>query len=128
MQRRYAFEEVGRPAYEDRTISFASARTRALNLRPSCSYEAAARLMPDDGFVLATCAHFVSAMSGGGARAEPRFQRAIELARDDPFVRYAYGTHLHRAKRHAEARRELQLADSLGHPRAHERLAALDED
>jgi tetratricopeptide (TPR) repeat protein len=91
-------------------------------------YEAAARLVPDNGFVLATCADFVSAVSGGGARAEPRFRRAIELAPEDPFVRYAYGKHLHRAKRRAEARRELQLADRLGHPRAHELLRDLDED
>jgi superkiller protein 3 len=91
-------------------------------------YEAAARLVPDDGFVLATCADFVSAVSGGGARAEPRFRRAIELAPEDPFVRYAYGSHLRRAKRRAEARRELQLADRLGHPRAHQLLADLDDD
>jgi tetratricopeptide (TPR) repeat protein len=89
-------------------------------------YEAAARLMPDDGFVLATCADFVSAVSGGGAQAEPRFRRAIELAPEDAFVRYAYGSHLYRAKRRAQARRELQLADRLGHPRAHELLADLD--
>jgi protein O-GlcNAc transferase len=91
-------------------------------------YEAAARLMPDDGFVLATCADFVSAVSRGGARAEPRFRRAIELAPQDPFIRYAYGRHLHRAKRRAEARRELELADRLGHPRAQELLADLEED
>ena len=46
----------------------------------------------------------------------------------DSFVRYAYGNHLHRAKRRAEARRELQLADRLGHPRAQELLGDLDED
>jgi tetratricopeptide (TPR) repeat protein len=91
-------------------------------------YEAAARLMPDDGFVLATCADFVSTVSGGGARAKSLFRRAIELAPQDPFVRCAYGTHLLRAKRHSEARRELELADRLGHPRAHKLLANLDED
>ncbi len=91
-------------------------------------YEAAARLRPDDGFVVAACADFLSVQSGGSERVDPRFRRAIELDPEEASVRYYYGQHLLRAKRYGEARRELLLADRLGHPRAQHVLASLGED
>jgi len=91
-------------------------------------YEAAARLRPDDGFVVASCADFLSVQSGGSERVDSRFRRAIELDPEEASVRYYYGQHLLRTKRYSEARRELLLADRLGHPRAHHLLASLGED
>jgi tetratricopeptide (TPR) repeat protein len=92
-------------------------------------YEAAARLRPDDGFVLAASADFLSVQSGGSPRIEPRFRRAVELAPEEPFVRLCYGQHLLRASRYGDARRELVLADRLGHTRAHLLLVDLgDQD
>jgi tetratricopeptide (TPR) repeat protein len=91
-------------------------------------FEAAARLRPDDGFVLSACADFLSVQSGGSDRVEPRFRKAVERAPEEPAVRYQYGQHLLRTKRYGEARRELLLADRLGHPRAREVLASIGEN
>jgi tetratricopeptide (TPR) repeat protein len=91
-------------------------------------YEAAVRLRPDDAFVLAFQANFLSDTFGPSTAAEVRFKKAIELDPENASVRYWYGQHLLRAKRYTEARRELMLADRLGHARALEELASAGTD
>jgi len=90
-------------------------------------FEAAARLRPDDGFVLSACADFLSVQSGGSERVEPRFRKAVELAPEEPAVRYQYGQHLLRTKRYGEARRELfdALPDRAGNAQLALRLNQL---
>jgi Tfp pilus assembly protein PilF len=78
--------------------------------------------------VLSHGADFLSAGLGAIARAEAQFQRAIEIAPDDPLVRYHYGKHLLRVKRYADARCELVLADRLGDARALGLLSSIEPE
>jgi Flp pilus assembly protein TadD len=89
---------------------------------------AAVRLRPNDAFVVAAHADFLSEAFGPSAQAESGFTKAIELDPQHEVVRFWYGKHLLRAKRYSDARRELLLADRLGHRRASEVLAELSED
>lgn len=91
-------------------------------------YAAALRIRPNDGFILAEYADFLSTAFGPHMEADTLFKKAIALAPEDDIVRFLRGTHLLRAKRYSEARRELLLADSLGHPRALEVLGEVDTE
>jgi len=91
-------------------------------------YEAAVRIDPSVGFILAFCADFVSTAFGPGPVAEARFRRAIDLDGEDDTIRYLYGKHLLRAKRYTEARRELLIADRLGNGKALGVLAGVEDD
>jgi len=86
-------------------------------------YEAAVRLRPDDGFVLSCSADFLSSQFPASRLAESRFKTAVQMAPDDPHIHYEYGRHLLRSERYGEARRELLLAERLGHERAREALS-----
>ncbi len=91
-------------------------------------YEAATRIAPESSFVLGRYADFLSTVTGARQGVEPRFAKAIALDPDDPSARYYYGRHLQRAGRCNEVRRELLLADRLGHQSAREALHRYDDD
>jgi predicted Zn-dependent protease len=86
------------------------------------------RAHPDDPLVLSLGADFLSAGPGAIADAEAQFQKAIEIAQDDPLVRFHYGKHLLRVKRYADARCELELADRLGDSRALDLLSNIEPE
>jgi tetratricopeptide (TPR) repeat protein len=91
-------------------------------------YEAAVHLDPDKAATLGFYADFLSTAFGCRTEAELRFKRAIELDPEHPGVHYYFGKHLLRVGRHAEARRELLLADRLGDERALPLLQSSDDD
>jgi tetratricopeptide (TPR) repeat protein len=91
-------------------------------------YEAAVHLWPHDAFTLAMYADFLSSAFGASAEAEQQFERAIALDSNDASVRYHFGKHLLQAGRYSEARRELLLADRLGHRRALALLESFEMD
>jgi tetratricopeptide (TPR) repeat protein len=91
-------------------------------------YEVAVHLDPDNGATLSFYADFLSSAFGCKAEAERRFRGAIELDPENAYVHYYFGKHLLRVGSHAEARRELLLADRLGHPSALALLQSSDDD
>ncbi len=133
-QKRTALEHLKRsvaldPEYSWSRIYLANelchfGRTREARIH----YEAAARLCPDDGFVLVLYADFLSVMGGANSQAQHWFERALAVDGEDDRVHYWYGKHLLRVKRYTEARRELLLADRLGNPHALALLASVDDD
>jgi tetratricopeptide (TPR) repeat protein len=91
-------------------------------------YEVAVQLDPGNGATLSFYADFLSSAFGCKKEAERRFRSAIELDPENAYVHYYFGKHLLHVGRHAEARRELLLADRLGHPSALPVLQSSDED